>query len=390
MNKGIIIILLLTLQATVVLSQQQFTLPNQGETIVLKSDSKKSDFLAADPGRQFILKLEVLKGKASFSVSICLYIEAIEAGKTYNFVVDSTYIGIKDNKFFHVFSKICRSNKDIVIILEKDSEVALTMISLDNIPLENRNQPPELPKIYHNDSIYKVILNQEEIEEFRNDHLEEQNRRRKVHDANPLVVNDNLQQYAQFYSEYLVKAKGCEAESKKSSHSPKALFTESIAIDIEGYRLFGIKYWTWLKNSYDRFGENILSVEILGGSCDGKSFNDYYYNEIEEYVKANPNYSPDHNSGEGGHFTQEVWKGSKEIGIGLAKCYNKRTQTYLCYSVSSYYPHGNALKTFSNNVALPKGAELEEILNEVRERKRQQNEFEEKYKKESSFLNLDY
>lgn len=49
------------------------------------------------------------------------------------------------------------------------------------------------------------------------------------------------------------------------------------------------------------------------------------------------------------HFTQVVWKGSNELGIGMAK--NNKGQTYV---VANYNPRGNIVGQFSSNVPKPK------------------------------------
>ena len=46
-----------------------------------------------------------------------------------------------------------------------------------------------------------------------------------------------------------------------------------------------------------------------------------------------------------GHFTQLVWKGSKQIGCGAACNSNNK-----CYLTCNYYPPGNYLGQFENNV----------------------------------------
>jgi len=48
-----------------------------------------------------------------------------------------------------------------------------------------------------------------------------------------------------------------------------------------------------------------------------------------------------------GHFTQVVWKGTKEVGIGIASAKNQ------CIVVGSYRPAGNMMGDFSNNVPPP-------------------------------------
>lgn len=51
-----------------------------------------------------------------------------------------------------------------------------------------------------------------------------------------------------------------------------------------------------------------------------------------------------------GHFTQVVWKGSKEFGIG--KAITKDNKVII---VGQYKPAGNLLGTFHENVFPPKG-----------------------------------
>ena len=64
------------------------------------------------------------------------------------------------------------------------------------------------------------------------------------------------------------------------------------------------------------------------------------YDERKLYNFRTPGYSEST-----GHFTQIVWKGSKKVGIGLAKSKNG-----MYYGVASYYPPGNLQGTFEENV----------------------------------------
>lgn len=49
------------------------------------------------------------------------------------------------------------------------------------------------------------------------------------------------------------------------------------------------------------------------------------------------------------HFTQIVWKTTKELGVGIAK--NKKGQTFI---VCNYDPRGNYIGQFVENVPRPK------------------------------------
>lgn len=69
-----------------------------------------------------------------------------------------------------------------------------------------------------------------------------------------------------------------------------------------------------------------------------------WYNEIDDY-KFTP--KPAHNPN-CGHFTQVVWKTTKEIGAGRAKAKNGTV-----FVVCRYKPAGNMLSDFPNNINAP-------------------------------------
>lgn len=54
-----------------------------------------------------------------------------------------------------------------------------------------------------------------------------------------------------------------------------------------------------------------------------------------------------------GHFTQVVWKGSKEFGVGKALAKDGKTIV-----VASYRPAGNMVGKFSENVLPPKDGKI--------------------------------
>lgn len=64
-----------------------------------------------------------------------------------------------------------------------------------------------------------------------------------------------------------------------------------------------------------------------------------WYNEISKYNYSNPGFSM-----KTGHFTQVVWRGSKEVGGGMAIC---KGQNFL---VCRYSPPGNVSSQFPTNV----------------------------------------
>jgi hypothetical protein len=74
-------------------------------------------------------------------------------------------------------------------------------------------------------------------------------------------------------------------------------------------------------------------------SVSGNHVIDEWYNEIELYDFKKPGFSE-----ETGHFTQLVWKNTKEIGCGAA------CQGTTCAVTCNYYPAGNYIGEFEANV----------------------------------------
>jgi uncharacterized protein YkwD len=85
-------------------------------------------------------------------------------------------------------------------------------------------------------------------------------------------------------------------------------------------------------------GENLFAC--YGMKITGKMMTDDWYNEVSQYDFNNPGFSDG-----AGHFTQLVWKGSREVGFGYAQA----SDGYY-YGVANYYPAGNYLGEFEDNV----------------------------------------
>ena len=87
-----------------------------------------------------------------------------------------------------------------------------------------------------------------------------------------------------------------------------------------------------------KYGENIYWIS--GGMPSGKSVVDAWYSEIQFYDYKKPGFSS-----KTGHFTQVIWKSSKEIGAGWA-----RSADGGLFVVCSYDPPGNYKGKFPRNV----------------------------------------
>ena len=70
---------------------------------------------------------------------------------------------------------------------------------------------------------------------------------------------------------------------------------------------------------------------------------DQWYEEANNY-----NYSDDFQQGKG-HFAQIVWQKSREVGFGRARANDGKW-----YAVANYFPAGNYIGQFRENVSPPK------------------------------------
>jgi uncharacterized protein YkwD len=135
--------------------------------------------------------------------------------------------------------------------------------------------------------------------------LKAHNEYRKKHHAPPLELSDDLCKVAQAWADKI-------AANDKMEHS---------------------------ENGY---GENIhwSSANVT----DGKAPVEHWYSEVKDYKFAG---DLDYQRGTG-HFTQVVWKDTKELGI--AKATGKSGGTYV---VANYNPSGNFVGKFAENVLKP-------------------------------------
>lgn len=132
---------------------------------------------------------------------------------------------------------------------------------------------------------------------------------RRIHHVGPLVLNRKLCRIAEIYSRNLAYSIGALHHSENT---------------YEGKKL----------------GENLYSC--TGKEATGEMATKSWYDEIKDY-----DYSGFFSS-DTGHFTQVVWKATKEVGFG--KTIDKNGKSYV---VANYFPCGNTFGTFDVNVLRP-------------------------------------
>ena len=93
-------------------------------------------------------------------------------------------------------------------------------------------------------------------------------------------------------------------------------------------------------DDHSRFGENLFWG--TAGAYSPKSAVTSWYDEIAEHDFARPHFNE-----KTGHFTQVVWRSSKQIGCGMALC--RGNQFWVC----RYWPSGNVSGQFGRNVPKP-------------------------------------
>ena len=145
-----------------------------------------------------------------------------------------------------------------------------------------------------------------DLENVRKNILKDHNYHRKRHQVGDLVRNSEIESIAQTYTEKI-------ANSGNVKHS---------------------------NNQYKGrdLGENLFWYFSGSVTLTGTDASQSWYNEVEYYDFNNPGFTNDV-----GHFTQLVWKGSNQIGCG-AHC------GVYCVITCNYYPAGNYLNDFANNV----------------------------------------
>ena len=134
--------------------------------------------------------------------------------------------------------------------------------------------------------------------------LEIHNVKRGLHKSPPLIQNNYLNELAKEYAKKLSNGQNC-------------------------FKTFNEK----------PLGENIYIVKGINFEVFDMCTN--WYNEIKNYDKNNASYQR-----QTSHFTQMIWKNTKEIGFGLKR------KDGIYYGVVLYYPAGNILGEYEENVVI--------------------------------------
>lgn len=150
----------------------------------------------------------------------------------------------------------------------------------------------------------KIKKKKDDFTKFDLEALEAHNKYREIHHAPPLILNKDLCKIAQEYAQKLLQN--------------------------------NVVTYSFGKYKGNDMGENIFMCQ--GTEATGEMATNDWYNEVKSH-----NFKKDFQKSSG-HFTQIIWKDTKEVGFGVAN----RGNTY--YVVANYYPPGNFLGQYSKNV----------------------------------------
>ncbi|XP_050965402.1 uncharacterized protein glipr2 [Labeo rohita] len=176
-----------------------------------------------------------------------------------------------------------------------------------SVPRSTEISPPGGRGEHHVRSSLKADSN------FEAEFLQTHNAYRKQHGAPPLTINKNLCRSAQEWAEHLLSIRT-------------------------------------LMHSNGEYGENVYYAwSSANKKLTGHEAVESWYSEIKDYNFSRPGFTS-----KTGHFTQVVWKDTKEVGVGVA------TDGNTTFVVGQYLPAGNISNAgyFERNV-LPAGSKVD-------------------------------
>lgn len=158
--------------------------------------------------------------------------------------------------------------------------------------------------------------NNDKADPFRDAALKFHNKYREMHSAEPLVWDSEVAKFSEEWCKYL-------RDNDKFEHSSK-----------NGYG----------ENLYKSFGSGSGGTPAIIGERATTS----WYNEVEQYNFDEPGFKAGT-----GHFTQVVWKNTRNLGCAMAETTDGgKFATWVC---CNYTPPGNFLGQFRENVLPAKG-----------------------------------
>lgn len=142
------------------------------------------------------------------------------------------------------------------------------------------------------------------------------------------------------FSQFELEALDCHNKYRTKHHVPPLNLNKELCKIAQSYAEKLLQNnsmdYSFGKFKGNDMGENIFKCQ--GTEATGEMATNDWYNEVKSH-----NFKKDFQKNSG-HFTQIIWKDTKEVGFGMAS----RGNTY--YIVANYYPPGNFLGQYHDNV----------------------------------------
>lgn len=180
---------------------------------------------------------------------------------------------------------------------------------------------------------HKTTTEEEPIDEYI-DHLDES------------IETENYV-FSEMQNRFISEALTCHNKCRQKHGVPDLTHNPELSMIAQGYaeKLAKMNKMIHSTNKYadEKIGENLAySYDSQLNFYPGQKATMQWYDEIKMH-----NFNLDYQKGTG-HFTQLVWKGTREVGFGVAKANDGSF-----YAVANYYPAGNFIGRFIQNVPKP-------------------------------------
>jgi uncharacterized protein YkwD len=137
-------------------------------------------------------------------------------------------------------------------------------------------------------------------------------------------------------------------------HAPSIAYSDALNSSAQNWAATLASTAAFKHSAIPGVGENIYASYTSEASVDANALGTDavtdWYDEVKNYDYANPG-----SSGNTGHFTQVVWKGSTQLGCGAAQgiATINGTRYNAFYVVCQYSPPGNVQGAYRDNVREP-------------------------------------
>jgi uncharacterized protein YkwD len=146
-----------------------------------------------------------------------------------------------------------------------------------------------------------------------------------------------------FYSDFETECLQAHNEYRKMHGVPALKLSKRLCKHAEEWARILANRGVLIHRNNSQYGENIFclwSSNANNNHVNGREVVESWYSEISNHV-----FNKEPTTLKTGHFTQVVWKESRDLGIGMAK-----NRTGEIFVVANYDPPGNFIGSFEKNV----------------------------------------